>query len=100
MLMLPINTIIVETVILPPERSNEANVKRARKLLGQMLLTIETHMEGREFLAGNFSGADIMLGHDISGIARFGDYLNNLPHLRDYAKRLNARPALQKARML
>ena len=37
MMMPPINTIIVETVILPPERRNEVNVKRAQKLLGQMI---------------------------------------------------------------
>lgn len=100
MLMPPINTIVVETIILPPERSNEVNVKRARKLLGQMLQTVEAHMEGREFLAGAFSGADIMLGHDIAGIARFGEYLDGLPNLQAYAERLNARPALQKARAL
>lgn len=100
MLMPPINTIIVETVILPPERRNEVNVKRARKLLGQMLQTVDTHMEDREFLAGEFSGADIMLGHDIAGIARFGNYLDKFANLRTYADRLNARPALQKARNL
>ena len=100
MLMPPINTIVVETVILPAERSNAVNVKRARKLLGQMLQTVETHMQGREFLAGDFSGADIMLGHDIAGVARFGDYLDELPNLQAYAGRLNARTALQKARAL
>lgn len=100
MLMPPVNTIVVETVILPAERRNEVNIKRAQKLLGQMLQTVEKHMEGREFLAGEFSGADIMLGHDIAGIARFGDYLNDLPHLKAYADRLNTRSALQHARTL
>lgn len=100
MLMPPINTIVVETVILPPERSNEVNVKRARKLLGQMLATIEVHMEGRDYLAGEFSGADIMVGDNIAGISRFGDYLDDLPNLKAYGERLLARPALQKARNL
>lgn len=100
MLMPPINSLVVETVILPPERRNEVNVRRAQKLLGQMLYAIEVHMSGRKFLAGDFSGADIMLGHDIAGIARFGDYLDNLPNLSAYAERLNTRPALQKARSL
>jgi glutathione S-transferase len=100
MMMPPINTIIVETVILPPERRNEVNVKRAQKLLGQMLTSVETHMQGRKFLAGDFSGADIMLGHNITGISRFGDYLDNLPNLSAYADRLISRPAFQKAHAL
>jgi glutathione S-transferase len=100
MMMPPINTIIVETVILPPERRNEVNVKRAQKLLGQMLASVETHMNGREYLAGDFSGADIMLGDTVAGIKRFGPYLDDLPNLAAYADRLLARPALQKARAL
>lgn len=98
MFMPPINSIVVETIILPPERRNEVNVKRAQKLLGQMLNTVEVHMDGREFLAGAFSGADIMLGHDIAGIDRFGGYLDDLPNLRAYADHLNSREALQKVR--
>jgi glutathione S-transferase len=100
MMMPPVNTIMVETVILPPDRRNEVNVKRALKLLGQMLGTVETHMEGRDFLAGDFSGADIMLGHSVTAISQFGDHLDAFPNLRAYSDRLTTRPAFQKAHTL
>lgn len=97
MIMPPINTIVVETILLPPERRSEANAKRAQKLLNQMLGAVEQHMEGLEFLAGAFSGADIMTGHAVIMSGRLGGDLSDKPNLQAYADRLMARPALQKA---
>ncbi len=101
MIMPPINTIVVETILLPPNRRNEVNEKRARKLLGQMLSAVDTHMEGRDFLAGDFSAADIMTGHSVV-ISRemLKIDFSALPNLEAYANRLLARPALQKAMTL
>lgn len=98
MIMPPINTIVVETILLPPERRSEANAKRAIKLLSQMLAAVETHMEGRHFLAGDFTAADIMTGHSVT-VSREMLKLDfsALPNLDAYADRLLARPALQKA---
>lgn len=95
--MPPINTIVVETIILPPERRSEPNAKRATKLLNQMLLAVEQHMDGREYLAGAFSGADIMTGHAVIMSGRLGGDLRDKPNLQAYADRLMARPALQTA---
>ncbi|MEL7098438.1 MAG: glutathione S-transferase family protein [Pseudomonadota bacterium] len=101
MLMPPINTIVVETILLPEDRRSEPHVKRAVKLLGQMLQSIEAHMsDGRAFLANDFSGADIMLGHAIAAARRFGADFETLPHLSAYLDRLAARPAWQKAHSL
>ena len=61
--MPPLNTIVVETVLLPPERKNEVNVKRATKILGQILNSVEDRLNQVEYLAGEFSAADIMSGH-------------------------------------
>ncbi|WP_425046359.1 glutathione S-transferase family protein [Primorskyibacter sp. S87] len=97
MIMPPINSIVVETILLPPERRNEVNVKRATKLLNQMLIAVERHMEGREFLAGEFSGADVMTGHSVIMSGRLGADMDDKPNLQSYADRLMARPALQKA---
>lgn len=98
MIMPPINTIVVETILLPPERRTEANAKRAIKLLSQMLTAVETHMEGRDYLAGEFTAADIMTGHSVT-VSREMLKLDfsGLPNLNAYADRLLARPALQKA---
>ncbi|MCG8694739.1 MAG: glutathione S-transferase family protein [Minwuiales bacterium] len=97
MIMPPVNTIVVETILLPPERRNQGNADRAVKLLGRMLSAVETRLEGREFLAGDFSGADIMTGHACIVAARLGADIADKPNVAAYIERLQARPALQKA---
>lgn len=101
MIMPPINTLVVETMLLPPERRTELNVKRAAKLLGQMLTVVEAHLQGRDFLAGDFSAADIMTGHSVvvSRAMTLADFTDR-PNLAAYADRLLLRPALQKAMSL
>ena len=97
MLMPPVNIIVVETILLPAERRNQVNVDRAVKLLGRLLEAVDAHLEGREFLAGDFSGADIMTGHASIVAARLGADIADKPNLRAYIERLQARPALQAA---
>jgi glutathione S-transferase len=97
MIMPPVNVIVVETILLPPERRNPANVERAVKLLGRMLEAVDARLAEREFLAGEFSGADIMTGHASIVAAKLGADLSDKPHLRAYIDRLKARPALQAA---
>jgi glutathione S-transferase len=100
MIMPQINILTVETIFLPPERRNEVNVKRATKLLGQSLLPLEARLEGRDFLAGAFSGADIMCGSAVISARRSGIDFDDLPNLRAYAERLSKRPAFQTANTL
>lgn len=97
MIMPPVNTIVVETILLPPERRNEGNAARARKLLGRMLSAVDQHMAGREYLAGDFSGADIMTGHACTVARRLGADTADKPNVEAYIERCNARPALKKA---
>jgi glutathione S-transferase len=97
MIMPPVNTIVVETILLPPERRNQANVDRAVKLLSRMLSAVDSGLAGREFLAGSFSGADIMTGHACTVAARLGADLSDKPSVASYIDRLNARPALKRA---
>ena len=97
MLMPPVNIIVVETVLLPPERRNQVNVDRATKLLTRMLGAVDARLEGREFLAGDFSGADIMTGHASIVASRLGADLSAMPNLTAYIDRLESRPALAAA---
>ena len=97
MIMPPVNTIVVETILLPPERRNNDNVNRATKLLSRMLQAVDAHMEGREYIAGEFSGADIMTGHACTVSKRLGAEVSDKPNVEAYIERCNARPALQKA---
>jgi len=97
MIMPQVNIIVVETIFLPEERRNQTNVDRATKLLGRMLTAIDLHMQDREFLAGEFSGADIMTGHACIVSGRLGADISDKPNIAAYIDRLEVRPALKKA---
>ena len=97
MIMPPINNYVVETILLPPERRNEKIAMRALKLLNRTLAAAEQHMDGREFLSGDFTIADTITGHAVVMARRLGAEFANLPNLTSYAGRLEARPAFQTA---
>lgn len=97
MLMPPVNTLVVETIILPEDKRNQVNVDRATKLLTRMLGAVDKALAGRDYLAGDFSGADIMTGHASIVASRLGADISDKPNLATYIDRLQARPALQKA---
>lgn len=97
MLMPQVNILIVETLILPEPKRNAVNAERALKLLTRALGAVETGLQGREYLAGDFSGADIMAGHACTVSAKLGADISDKPNVAAYIKRLNERPALKKA---
>ena len=90
----PLTVFVVQTVLLPPDRRNPAALEQAKKLLGKALAPVEAALEGREYLVGDFTAADIMLGH---AIYQAGDLADSLPpNLDAYRKRIAARPAFAK----
>jgi glutathione S-transferase len=97
MVMPPVNIVVVETILLPPERKNQTNVDRATKLLGRMLSAVDQRLADRDYLAGEFSGADIMTGQATIVAASLGADISDKPNVAAYIERLKARPALQKA---
>ena len=97
MVMPPINTIVVHTILLPPERRDETALGQAQRLLGRAVQPIEEDMPGKDYLAGDFTAADTMLGHSIMMANRMGIVNDAHPNLLAYIERLKARPALQKA---
>jgi len=97
MIMPQVNIIVVESILLPEDRRNKVNLARATKLLTRMLTAVEEGLADHEFLAGDFSGADIMTGHACVVAARLGADLSDKPNVNAYTKRLEARLALQKA---
>ena len=97
MIMPPINNYVVETILLPPERRNDEIAARALKLLNRTLGAVEAHMEGREFLADTFTIADTITGHAVIMSRRLGASFEQLPNLKSFADRLEARPAFRAA---
>lgn len=97
MVMPPINTIVVHTLLLPEDRRDATVLGQAQRLLTKSLAPVEDALEGREYLIGNFSGADIMLGHSIFMANRMGCVTDDMPNLKAYVARIAARPAFDKA---
>ena len=95
-MMGPIGNYVVEKILLPPERSSEAHAKRAVKLVGNLLKSVDAHLEGRDYLAGEFSAADTLTGHACIVSARLGVDYSATPNVQAYVERLKARPALAK----
>ena len=96
-IMQQVNTLVVETILLPPEKKNEVNVARALKLIKIALSNVNTRLTDREYLAGKFSGADIMTGHACYGAMNAGADISEFMHIQDYLERLLSRPAFKKA---
>ena len=94
--MPPINTIVVQTILLPPERRDETVLGQAQRLLNKSLAPVEEALEGREYLIGEFSAADIMLGHAVYMSNRLGCVDDSMPNIAAYIGRLESRPAFQK----
>ena len=97
MIIPQMNTDIVETILLPPEKRNEVNLARAMKLLSRMLDVIEKNMENKKYLTNEFTAADIMTGHAVIMSRELGVDFSEKQNLLSYADRLLSRPALQKA---
>ena len=97
MLMPQVNIIVVETLFLPEEKRNQVNVDRATRVLSKMLSAVDERLQDRDYLTGEFSGADIMTGHACVVSKRLGADVSDKPNVAAYVERLMARPALAKA---
>jgi glutathione S-transferase len=97
MVMPPVNTIVVQTILLPPERQNKEALEQAQRLLTKALQPIDEALDGKDYLIGDFSGADIMLGHAIFMSNRLGCVSEEMQNIKGYVERIQARPAFQTA---
>ncbi|GIS32895.1 MAG: glutathione S-transferase [Gammaproteobacteria bacterium] len=97
MVMPPINTIIVQTILLPEDRRDETALGQAQRLLTKALAPVEENLEGKDYLIGDFSAADIMLGHSCFMSNRLGCVTDDMPNLKSYVQRIQERPAFKTA---
>ena len=97
MVMPPVNTIVVQTVLLPPDRRDETALAQAKRLLSKALEPVNAALEGRDYVIGDFSAADIMLGHACFMSNRLGCVADDMPHLKAYVERIANRPAFKTA---
>ena len=97
MVMPPVNTIVVQTVLLPPDRRDETALGQAQRLLSKALAPVDEALAGRDYLIGDFSAADIMLGHACFMSNRLGCVNDDMPNLKAYVEKVVARPAFKTA---
>jgi glutathione S-transferase len=97
MVMPPVNTIVVQTVLLPPDRRDETALGQAQRLLNKALAPVDEALAGKDYLIGDFSAADIMLGHACFMSNRLGCVTDDMINLKAYVERIASRPAFQKA---
>jgi len=97
MVMPPINTIVVHTRLLPEDRRDPVVLGQAQRLLTRSLEPVNEALAGKDYLIGDFSGADVMLGHACFMANRLGCVPEEMPHLKAYVARVAARLAFQTA---
>ena len=97
MVMPPMNQIVVQTILLPPERRDENVLKQAKNLLTKSLMMVNANLADKEYLIGDFSAADLMLGHACYMSNRMGCVTDEMKYIKDYVARISARPAFKKA---
>ena len=95
MVMPPVNTIVVQTVLLPPDRRDETALSQAQKLLTRALEPVDKELKGRDYLIGKFSAADIMLGHACFMSNRLGCVPEEMSNLKRYVDTISSRPAFE-----
>ena len=97
MVMPPMNQIVVQTILLPPDRRDETVLNQAKNLLAKSLAPVNENLADKDYLIGDFSAADLMLGHSCFMANRLGCVSEEMQNIKDYVARINARPAFQKA---
>jgi len=97
MVMPPMNQIVVQTVLLPTDRRDEAVLNQATNLLSKALKPVNEFLEGKDYLIGDFSAADCMLGHSCYMSNRFGTVSDEMQNIKRYISNIESRSAFQKA---
>ena len=96
MIMPPVNIIVVQTLLLPPERQDKEVLRQAKSLLAKALVPVDAALAGQDYIIGDFSAADIMLGHACYMSRRLlGGLSPELSCLDAYIDRIEQRPAFQ-----
>ena len=95
--MPPMNQIVVQTILLPQDRRDENVLKQAQNLLSKSLAPVNENLADKDYLIGDFSAADLMLGHSCFMANRLGCVSNEMEHIKKYVSNIESRPAFQKA---
>ena len=90
MVMPPMNQIVVQTVLLPPDRRDETVLNQAKNLLSKSLSPVNNFLDDKDYLIGEFSAADYMAN-------RLGCVNDEMTNIKKYVANIESRKAFQKA---
>ena len=93
----PIGEMVRHTIFKPESERIPAVVADARGRAQVTLGVLEKALGDKDYLIGDFSGADIMMGFTLVAAKLLGVLDDRFPNLQAYLARLEARPAFQKA---
>ena len=94
----PLGTIFMEKFMKPAGQANEAVIQDNMMRLDAVLSVLERELEGKDYLAGEFSLGDIGFAVQLPRAeSMFGLKLNGYPRVQVWLKRVTARPAYQKS---
>lgn len=97
MVMPPMNQIVVQKFLLPPDRRDANVLRQAENLLTKALVPVNEALEGKDYLIGDFSAADVMLGHACFMANRNGCVSGEMRNMQRYISNIEARGAFKKA---
>ncbi len=95
--MPPLAELARHTVLKPEAERIPAVVEDARGRAAAAFAVVERALAGKDYLLGEFSAADVMMGVTLLIARRLRALDERTPNLLAYLARLKARPALQKA---
>ena len=95
MVMPPMNQIVVQTVLLPPDRRDETVLNQAKNLLSKSLSPVNEFLDGKDYLIDEFSAADCMLGHSCYMANRLGCVNDDMANIKKYVSNIESRKAFQ-----
>ena len=98
MVMPPMNTIVVHTLILPQERRDPEVLRQAKNLLTKAILPANELLSKNKFLIRDkISGVDFMLGHSLYMANRLDCVGTDMNHISRYIKLINSLKSFEKA---
>ena len=98
MVMPPMNSIVVHTLILPIERRDPEVLRQAKNLLTKSIIPVDELLSENRFLIGkNLSGVDFMLGHSLYMAKKLDCVNDDMTNIHRYLKLINNLESFKKA---
>ena len=93
----PLNPVVRTLFMAPDDQKQNFTVDATKTIFRLRLKDLETQLGKGQYMAGDFSAADISVGWSLGFGAVLGLDADYSPPIKDYFSRLQARPAFQRA---